>query len=81
MSSDLRPRDLQVGGLPGCGLRKVAGVARPLVGEHYEAMTTATWITMIVILGFVWGGFAVVLTRAVRKEGAKRRGDGGPEAG
>lgn len=42
-------------------------------------MTTATWITMIVILGFVWGGFAVVLTTAVRKESVK--GGSAPGAG
>jgi hypothetical protein len=37
-------------------------------------MTTASWITMILILGFVWGGFALLLTKALRKE-AGRRGD------
>lgn len=34
-------------------------------------MTTATWITMIGILAFVWGGFALALRTAVRKEGEK----------
>jgi hypothetical protein len=34
-------------------------------------MTAATWITMIVILGFVWGGFALVLSTAIRKESEK----------
>lgn len=34
-------------------------------------MTTATWIAMIVIMGFVWGGFALVLATAIRKESAK----------
>lgn len=38
-------------------------------------MTPASWITMIVIMGFVWGGFSVVLWTAVRKESGKR-GDG-----
>jgi len=28
--------------------------------------------TMIVICGVVWGGFALLLTRAVRHEGRKR---------
>lgn len=41
-------------------------------------MTTATWITMVGILGFVWGGFGVALAIAIRKEGAKRAA--GPEA-
>lgn len=34
-------------------------------------MTPRTWITMILIVGFVWGGFAVVLVTAIRKEAAK----------
>lgn len=34
-------------------------------------MTTATWITMAVILTFVWGGFAFVLRTAIRKESDK----------
>jgi LPS O-antigen subunit length determinant protein (WzzB/FepE family) len=38
-------------------------------------MTTASWITMILIVGFVWGGFAVLLTKALRKE-SRRRSDG-----
>jgi hypothetical protein len=36
-------------------------------------MTGATWITMIAIAGFVWGGFAVVLLTAIRKESGKAR--------
>lgn len=35
-------------------------------------MTVATWVTMIGILLFVWGGFAVALSIAVRKEAGKR---------
>lgn len=34
-------------------------------------MTMAGWATMIVVCGFVWGGFVVVLTRALRSEAAK----------
>jgi hypothetical protein len=34
-------------------------------------MTTSTWITMIVVTTFVWGGFATVLLTAVRKESGK----------
>ncbi len=34
-------------------------------------MTTSTWITMILIVGFVWGGFAFVLRMAMRKESEK----------
>ena len=34
-------------------------------------MTTATWITMIVIMAFVWGGLALALRTAIRKESAK----------
>lgn len=34
-------------------------------------MTAATWITMLVIFSFVWGGFALALWTAIRKEGEK----------
>jgi len=34
-------------------------------------MTTATWITMVVVLGFVWGGFAWALRTAVKSESTK----------
>lgn len=33
--------------------------------------TRATWITMLLIVGFVWGGFAVALVTAVRSEARK----------
>lgn len=34
----------------------------------------AIW-TMAIICGFVWGGFLFLVVRAVRREGAKRRGE------
>ena len=34
-------------------------------------MTAAGWITMILIVSLVWGGFAFVLLTAVRKESGK----------
>jgi hypothetical protein len=34
-------------------------------------MTTSTLITMVLILGFVWGGFLFALVTAVRKESDK----------
>lgn len=34
-------------------------------------MTSATWITMIVIMAFVWGGLVMALRTAIRKESAK----------
>jgi hypothetical protein len=34
-------------------------------------MTGATWISMIAITGFVWGGFLLVLLTAIRKESGK----------
>jgi uncharacterized membrane protein len=34
-------------------------------------MTTATWVTLIVICGFVWGGFVVAVATAFRKESGK----------
>jgi uncharacterized membrane protein len=35
-------------------------------------MTLAAWITMIAILGFVWGGFALAVTTAIRSEADKK---------
>ena len=37
-------------------------------------MTLATWITMLLVMAFVWGGFACVLATAVRKESMKQSG-------
>ena len=34
-------------------------------------MTLATWITMTLVMAFVWGGFSLVLLTAVRKESGK----------
>lgn len=34
-------------------------------------MTTATWITMIAIMAFVWGGFLLAVRTAFRKEAGK----------
>ena len=34
-------------------------------------MTTSTVITMVLIIGFVWGGFFLALVTAVRKESSK----------
>lgn len=38
-------------------------------------MTARTWITMILVMVFVWGGFALALTTAARKESGKRADD------
>ena len=34
-------------------------------------MTSLAIVTMVVICGLIWGGFAVLLVRAVRSEGRK----------
>ena len=34
-------------------------------------MTTSTVVTMVLVLGFVWGGFSLALFTAVRKESDK----------
>jgi hypothetical protein len=34
-------------------------------------VTGAAWLTLLLITGFVWGGFAWVLGLAVRKESEK----------
>lgn len=36
-------------------------------------MTVATWITMLIILAFVWGGFSFALRTAIHKEREKSR--------
>ena len=36
-----------------------------------EPMSLATWMTMLVVMAIVWGGFAGVLATAVRKESTK----------
>ena len=35
-------------------------------------MSAKAIVTMVVITGFVWGGFAVILSTAIRKEGEKQ---------
>jgi len=37
-------------------------------------MQTSTIITMVVILSLVWGGFAILLVMALRKESHKDHG-------
>ncbi|MEE2670055.1 MAG: MetS family NSS transporter small subunit [Gemmatimonadota bacterium] len=34
-------------------------------------MTISTVLTMVLILGFVWGGFSLALFTAIRKESKK----------
>lgn len=41
-------------------------------------MSTRAVVTMICILGFVWGGFLLILLTAIRKEREKMTG---PDAG
>ena len=36
-------------------------------------MTAAGWITMVIVLGVAWGGFALTLVLAMRREAEKRR--------
>jgi hypothetical protein len=37
-----------------------------------ESMTPMAWLVFALVAGFVWGGFALLLFRAVRREGEKR---------
>lgn len=41
-------------------------------------MSGAAVTVMVLVCGFVWGGFGLLLTRAVRRESVKRRGGPGP---
>lgn len=36
-------------------------------------MSSAAVVVMVAVCGLVWGGFAVLLNRAVREEGRKTR--------
>lgn len=36
-------------------------------------MSTQALVTMVVVCGAVWGGFVLLLVRAIRREGSKRR--------
>ena len=36
-------------------------------------MSAATWVTMLAVMAFVWGGFGLILLTAVRKEQGKSR--------
>lgn len=37
-------------------------------------MSPMALTVMIAVCGFVWGGFVVLLTKALRSEGAKKQG-------
>jgi hypothetical protein len=39
-------------------------------------MTTVAWLVLILVCGFVWGGFLTLLLRALRAEDSKVRGRG-----
>ncbi|GMV08070.1 MAG: hypothetical protein AMXMBFR53_43450 [Gemmatimonadota bacterium] len=45
---------------------------RPPSGGGETRMTAATWVTMVLVMAFIWGGFALALRTAVRKESGKR---------
>jgi hypothetical protein len=34
-------------------------------------MTTATWVTLLLVGSFIWGGFALALVTAMRRESGK----------
>jgi hypothetical protein len=38
-------------------------------------MSPSAVVMMVLICGFVWGGFSAFLTRAIRREGDKQRLD------
>ncbi|MFN2419992.1 MAG: hypothetical protein ABR527_01225 [Gemmatimonadota bacterium] len=44
-------------------------------------MSTAAWVTLIVIGAYVWGGFLLLLMIAMRKEHGKRHVESGEERG
>lgn len=46
-------------------------LVRPRPPTGGTPVSAATWITMIVIVGFVWGGFLLAVTTAFRRESDK----------
>ena len=38
-------------------------------------MSASAVMMLVLICGFVWGGFVTLLTRAIRREGAKQQAD------
>lgn len=44
-------------------------------------MTGAAWATLIVVCGFIWGGFLLLVAVALRKERRKPPGPGEAERG
>jgi hypothetical protein len=42
-------------------------------------MNDGAFFTMLLVLGTVWGGFALLLAYALKREAAKRRGSDSPE--
>jgi hypothetical protein len=66
-----------------CAARRPGGASnhrkstrdRPKGAGEGSAVTSSTWITMIVVMAFVWGGFALALVLAVRKESGKSGSD------
>jgi hypothetical protein len=58
------------------GLAGIEQTYRPSGRREAEElpMTTATWITMIVVMTFGWGGISLVLFTAIRNESGKSGG-------
>lgn len=52
--------------------RTIDGAA-PRASTNGRIMTSTGIITMIAVLAFVWGGFALLVATAVRKERRKTR--------
>ena len=53
--------------IQGCGLNGVFTVRRFGV-----PMSPISIVMMVLICGFVWGGFSLLLARAMRSEGSKK---------
>ena len=43
-------------------------------------MTAAAWIVMLAVMGLVWGGLALIVATALRKESGKRAVSAGATA-
>lgn len=65
----------RLGNRLGPGGIEARGLTAELSCDYGGYMTTRGIVTMVLVLLFVWGGFALFVATAVRKERHKRGGD------
>lgn len=56
---------------PAHGFGHLCSIPRALPERWSTRVTGASWITFLVITGFVWGGFALALRKGFKSESLK----------